>query len=162
MEIKIEFWLHLLELQYEAFHILPDPVHGKPFNTAFSFHYPQGAWKEKALTLWGNTIIKKKGEKKKKDTCCFGRVLSYSRIQRKEEIVKKCHIFKTTWSGCIVSVWQREGSRFLLCRVLIESTVRHQAGQYEIITPHNGHKTTDSGRGRKGFTLRDSLHAFLC
>jgi len=56
----------------------------------------------------------------------------------------------------------RRGSRFLLCRALIESTVRHQAGQYEIITPHNGHKTTDSERGRKGFTLRDSLHAFVC
>lgn len=161
MKIKIEFWLHLLELQYEAFHIPPDPARRKPFNTALSFHYPQEAWKEKALTLWGNIVIKKR-EGKKKAMCCFGRVLSYSSIQRKYEIVKNCHTFKTTWSGCIVSVRQREGSRFLLCRVFIESMVRHQAGQYEIITSHNGHKTTDSGRGGKGFTLRDSLHAFLC
>lgn len=42
---------------------------------------------------------------------------------------------------------------FLLRRALVESTVRHQAGQCEIITTHNGHETSDS------FTRRDSLHA---
>lgn len=124
----------------------------------FLFHYPQGTWKEKALTLWGNTVIRKEegGGSHVWGFFFFARglkggegVLSYSRTIRKYKIVKNGLTFKTTWSGCIVSVWQRRGSRFLLCRALIESTVKHQAGQYEIITPHNGHKTTGSGRTRK-------------
>ncbi|MEQ2201525.1 hypothetical protein XENOCAPTIV_013786, partial [Xenoophorus captivus] len=68
-----------------------------------------------------------------------------------------CSAFKTTSSGSIVSDWQRQGGCFLLCRALIEFMVRHQPGQYEIITAHNGHETTGGGRGRKTFTPRDCL-----
>lgn len=108
--------------------------------------------RRKSLTLWGN---------KSHISFLFWGALCYLSIQWKSKTeVKNIRTFKTTSSGCIVSVRQRQGSRFLLCRALIEFMVRHQAG--EIIKTHNGHKTTGSGRGRKGFARRDSLHAVLC
>lgn len=53
----------LFELQYKAFHILPDPV---PFSITVSFQYPEGARKEETLTL------STQGNKKKKTGIIVG------------------------------------------------------------------------------------------
>lgn len=142
-----------------------------PLNAVFSFHYALEAWKHSDLVRKTLTF---KQNKTKMETpllfllFCFWRRWRLKGGSRRFESSKKIRIviknwntFKTESSGCIVCVWQRQGGCFLLCRALIEFMVRHQADHYEIITVHNGHRTTGSGRGRKASTLRDSLHAFF-
>lgn len=135
------------------------------------FHFPTLSSERKAFQYnifvslpWRSTggerpdLVRKHSNKRKqrrertikKATCCFGS--SYLSVQDSKG---SAHILKQHEVAVLYLTKGREVF-FLLRRALVESTVRHQAGQYEIITTHNGHETSVS------FTLRDSLHAFVC